>query len=137
MIVAVDFDGTIAEHEYPEIGKPVPGAFKWMKKWQDAGAQLILWTMRSDGESQGPVLTDAVNFCRKNGIEFFGVNGNPQQSEWTQSPKAYANVYVDDAAYGCPLRKSGKMGAREMVDWDVVGPAVLKMLTPESEEDSK
>ncbi len=50
MKVAIDFDGTIVEHKFPEVGKPVPGAIEWMKKWQDAGAQLILWTMRSDGQ---------------------------------------------------------------------------------------
>nr|WP_082839948.1 hypothetical protein [Gemmata sp. SH-PL17]AMV25538.1 hypothetical protein VT84_14160 [Gemmata sp. SH-PL17] len=136
MIIAIDFDGTIAEHEFPDIGAPVPGAFEWMKRWQDAGAKLILWTMRSDGRSadgsreNGPVLTEAVEFCRRNGVEFYGVNGNPGQASWTQSPKAYAHVYVDDAAFGCPLRESRKAGNRPMVDWSVVGPAIHAMLRP-------
>ncbi len=131
MIVAVDFDGTIAEHEFPDIGEPVPGAFEWMKKWQAAGAKLVLWTMRSDGRTadgskeNGPVLTDAVEFCRRNGVEFWAVNGNPEQKSWTQSPKVYAHLYVDDAAVGCPLRESRKMGNRPMVDWSAVGPAVM------------
>ncbi len=134
MIICVDFDGTIAEHEFPDIGAPVPGAFEWMKKWQDAGAKLVLWTMRSDGRTadgskeNGPVLTDAVEFCRRNGVEFWGVNRNPQQGGWTQSPKAYANLYVDDAAFGCPLQESRKSSNRPMVDWSVVGPAVLAMI---------
>ena len=134
MVICVDFDGTIAEHEFPDIGAPVPGAFEWMKKWQEAGAKLVLWTMRSDGrvddgsKENGPVLTDAVEFCRKNGVEFWGVNRNPEQGGWTQSPKAYGNLYVDDAAFGCPLRQSRKMGNRPMVDWSVVGPAVLAMI---------
>ena len=134
MVICVDFDGTIAEHEFPDIGAPVPGAFEWMKKWQEAGAKLVLWTMRSDGRTadgskeNGPVLTDAVEFCRKNGVEFWGVNRNPEQGGWTQSPKAYGNLYVDDAAFGCPLRQSRKMGNRPMVDWSVVGPAVLAMI---------
>lgn len=134
MIVAIDFDGTIAEHEFPEIGDPVPGAFEWMRAWQDAGAKLILWTVRSDGRSadgsreNGPVLTEAVEFCRKHGIEFFAVNQNPGQASWTQSPKCYAHVYVDDAAIGCPLVESRKAGNRPMVDWSVVGPAVMEMI---------
>lgn len=133
MIIAIDFDGTIAEHEFPDIGAPVPGAFEWMRRWQEAGAKLLLWTMRSDGRTgtgreNGPVLTQAVEFCRANGIEFWGVNGNPSQGSWTSSPKAYANLYVDDAAYGCPLRESRKSGNRPMVDWDAVGPAVLEMI---------
>jgi hypothetical protein len=133
MIIAIDFDGTIVAHEFPEIGAPNPGAFRWMKEWQAAGATLILWTMRSDGRSgegreNGPVLTEAVEFCRQNGIEFNAVNANPSQASWTSSPKCYAHLYVDDAALGCPLRENPKMGGRPMVDWDVAGPAVLAML---------
>ncbi len=133
MIIGIDFDGTIAEHEFPDIGAPVPGAFEWMKRWQEAGAKLILWTMRSDGRTgtgkeNGPVLTDAVEFCRANGVEFWGVNENPTQKAWTCSPKQYAHVYVDDAAFGCPLRPSAKSGSRPMVDWSVVGPAVLALI---------
>lgn len=133
MIIAVDFDGTIVAHEFPDIGAESPGAFRWLKEWQAAGAKLILWTMRSDGRTgtgkeNGPVLTDAVEFCRKHGVEFFAVNSNPQQASWTQSPKVYAHVYVDDAAYGCPLRPNPKMGGRLMVDWDIVGPAVLALI---------
>lgn len=133
MIVAVDFDGTIAEHEFPDIGAPVPGAFRWMKEWQAAGARLILWTMRSDGRTgegreNGPVLTEAIEFCRTNGVEFWAANHNPEQAAWTGSPKVYAHVYVDDAAAGCPLRESRKAGNRPMVDWDVIGPHVLALI---------
>lgn len=128
LIIAVDFDGTIAEHRFPDIGNEVPGAFKWMKKWKEAGAKLILWTMRSDSQACGDVLSDAVAFCRQNGVEFFGENENPDQSSWTESPKAYAHVYVDDAAFGCPLIHSNEFEARPMVDWDIVGPAVMELI---------
>lgn len=128
MICAIDFDGTIVAHEFPDIGAESPGAFRWLKEWQAAGAKLILWTMRSDGHRGGPLLSEAVAFCRKHGIEFHGINSNPQQCEWTSSPKIYAKVYVDDAAFGCPLRPNPKMGGRPMVDWDVVGPAVLALI---------
>jgi hypothetical protein len=130
MLIAVDFDGTIVDHCFPDIGAPCPGAFDWLKRWQAAGAKLILWTMRSDGRTgtgkeNGPVLTEAVEFCRRNGVEFFAVNENPQQASWTQSPKVYAHVYVDDAAHGCPLKENPRAGGRPMVDWSAVGPAVL------------
>lgn len=133
MIIAVDFDGTIVSHEFPDIGDPAPGAFEWLRKWQQAGAKLILWTMRSDGRTgegkeNGPVLTEAVEFCRQNGVEFWGVNSNPEQSSWTQSPKCYAHLYVDDAAFGCSLRENPKEGGRPIVDWSVVGPRVLEMI---------
>lgn len=128
MIIAVDFDGTIVEHEYPEVGAPVPGSIEWMKKFVEAGARLILWTMRHDSASAGPVLTHAVEYCRSQGVEFWGVNYNPTQHTWSCSFKAYANIYIDDAAACCPLRDSPRMGGRPMVDWDVVGPAVLERI---------
>lgn len=117
MIIAVDFDGTIVEHEYPAIGPDVPGAFDWLTQFQNAGARLILWTMRSED-----TLRDAVLHCKARGIHFWGVNGNPEQN-WSTSPKAYAQVYIDDAAAGCPLvRPSGR---RPYVDWAAIGPLVL------------
>ena len=130
LIVAVDFDGTIVDHRYPDIGEPVPDAFRWLKRWQHAGARLILWTMRSDNEHHGPTLTQAVEFCRSQGVEFWGVNANGQQSEWTSSPKCYAHIYVDDAAFGCPLRENPRADGRPFVDWAVVGPAVEAKLMP-------
>ncbi len=128
MIIAVDFDGTIVDHQFPSIGEPVPGAFRWLKSFQSHGAKLVLWTMRSNGQQYGPVLDEATAFCRANGIEFFGVNANPEQLSWTMSPKAYAHVYIDDAAAGCPLRENPRLGGKPFVDWDKVGPMVLAML---------
>ena len=131
--VGIDFDGTLVEHEFPDIGKPVPFAFDWLKMFQKAGARLILWTMRSDGRSgegkeNGPVLSEAAEFCRKNGVEFWGVNVNPTQRSWTSSPKAYCHVFVDDANACCPLIPSSKPGGRPMVDWSTVGPAVYQQI---------
>lgn len=128
MIIAVDFDGTIADHRYPDIGVAVPGAFDWLKRYREAGATLILLTMRHDGERQGPTLKEAVEFCRTNGVEFDHVNCNPKQKTWTDSPKCYAQVYIDDAAACCPLRENPRAGGRPYVDWDVVGPAVMKLI---------
>lgn len=126
MYIAVDFDGTIVTHKYPDIGQDI-GAFPWLKKFRDAGARLILWTMRNDSKESGPVLSDAVRFCLDQGIEFFGINHNPSQLSWTDSPKAYAHIYIDDMAFGCPLVTP--VTGRAYVDWSVVGPAVLRLLT--------
>lgn len=144
MYVCVDFDGTIVEHEFPEIGRPVPGAIDWMKAWAAAGAKLILWTMRSDclkamwddewGKYEGAdadYLRAAEEYCRNEGVEFYAVNRNPSQGCWTSSPKAYAHIYVDDAALGCPLKESARMGGRPYVDWEVVGPAVMNRILEE------
>ena len=92
MYICIDFDGTIVDHRFPEIGPPAPGALEWMAKFQAAGARLILFTMRSDGGKNPHVLTQAVNYLQENGITLYGVNKNPTQVHWTKSPKAYAQI---------------------------------------------
>lgn len=124
-VVAVGFDGTIVDHKFPDIGFAVPGAFEWMKKFQEAGAKLILWTMRDDGGNIADVLTNAIDFCLDNGIEFYGHNKNPDQL-WSRSPKCYAHIYIDDAAAGCPLVQN-PLG-RPYVDWEVIGPKVYEKI---------
>ncbi|NIT14170.1 MAG: hypothetical protein GTN99_08030 [Candidatus Dadabacteria bacterium] len=121
LIIAVDFDGTLVHHEYPDIGAEVPEAIACCKYLQDKGAELILWTMRSDH-----TLKEALRWCHDRGLYFYGVNVNPDQS-WTRSPKAYAHYYIDDAACGCPLLYHP--GKRPVVDW----PAVLQMITVKEE----
>ena len=100
MFVAVDFDGTMVKHRFPEIGPPVPYAIKWLKIFQAVGIDLILLTMRSDGQTAGNVLTDAINYCKENEVYFKYCNENPEQLKWTNSNKVYANYYIDDAAIG-------------------------------------
>ncbi len=110
MIIAIDFDGTIVEHEYPKIGRPVKWADETILELIKKGHKIILYTMRG-----GKYLDEAVNYCKDLGIEFYGVNHNPDQDSWTTSPKAYANFYIDDAAIGCPLIHS--LYKRPYVDW--------------------
>jgi len=118
MYICVDFDGTIVAHEFPDIGEPVPGAIEAMKKWNELGAKLILFTMRS-----GPYLEKAINYLSNQGVEFYGINHNPDQSSWSQSPKAYGHIYVDDAAFGCPLTEEYGF-ERPCVDWQKVEPTI-------------
>ncbi len=130
MYICVDFDGTIVDHRFPEVGPPVPGAVDWMLKWQSAGAKLILFTMRSDDGRMGDVLSLAVEYLKQNGIELYGVNVNPTQDRWTSSPKAYGQLYIDDAAFGCPLIQPEDF-QRPCVNWEIVGPGVLEKILEE------
>ena len=97
MIIAVDFDGTIVEHEYPKIGKPKLFAFQTLKQLQKQGHNLILWTYRS-----GKMLDEAVEFCRENGIEFYAVNKSYPQEKYDESisRKISADVFIDDRNVG-------------------------------------
>lgn len=64
----------------------------------------------------GKYLDEAVKYLEDKDIILFGINENPDQKEWTESPKVYADCYVDDAAIGCPLLKVEGF-RRECVDW--------------------
>jgi len=97
MIIAIDFDGTIVEHEYPRIGKTKLFAFETLKELQKQKHTLILWTYRA-----GKELEEAIDFCKKNGVEFYAVNRNyPEEKyEETISRKINADVYIDDRNLG-------------------------------------
>ncbi len=110
--ICVDFDGTPVTHEYPKVGRDV-GAVPVLKRLVDAGHKLILFTMRS-----GKELKDAENWFKEKGIPLYGVNVNPTQKSWTSSPKAYGQLYIDDAALGIPLIINGV--DRPYVDWPKV-----------------
>lgn len=121
--LAIDFDGTLAEHDFPDIGPEAKDAFKYLKLFKEKGAKLILWTMRSDSHgSKG--LSEAVAFCKERGIEFDSINKGIGDRYWTTSNKAYCHIYIDDAAFGIPMTKEGPY----TVDWSIVGPAVLEMI---------
>lgn len=114
LVIAVDFDGTCVTHSYPYVGKDI-GAVPVLKELVDHGHQLILWTMRS-----GKQLEDAVKWFSDNEIPLFGVQRNPTQDSWTDSPKAYAQIYIDDAALGCPLSWNPEISDRPFVKWETV-----------------
>ena len=97
MYIAVDFDGTCVTHEYPKVGKDI-GAVPVLKKLTNSGHQLILHTMRCNKE-----LEEAVEWFNKNDIPLYGINENPSQKRWTESPKIFAHLYIDDAALGIPM----------------------------------
>ena len=108
--IAVDFDGTVVSHAYPEVGDDA-GAVPVLKELVANGCKLILYTMR-----HGKLLDDAVNWFKKNDIPLWAVNENPDQQRWTSSPKVFANLYIDDSALGCPICfPDGEV--RPVADW--------------------
>ena len=130
MEICIDFDGTCVTHEFPKVGKDI-GALPVLNKIANAGHNLILFTMRSDIEEvtsndygihkqAGNYLTDAVNWFKENNIKLYGINTNPSQTSWTKSPKAYGQLYIDDAALGCPLIYNPEISDRPFVDWTKV-----------------
>jgi len=111
-IFAVDFDGTCVTAEFPKVGKNI-GAQYVLKQLVDNGNKIILYTMRGkatyDWEHKplpGDVLQDAIDWFSAHNIPLWGVNVNPQQEEdkWTDSPKPFANVIIDDYNVCAPTR---------------------------------
>lgn len=98
LLIAIDFDGTIVEDAYPDIGKPMMFAFQTMKKMQEDGHRLILWTYR-----HGKRLHEAVEFCKLNGIDFYAVNCSyPEEADFdgSVSRKIHADLFIDDRNFG-------------------------------------
>lgn len=95
--IAVDFDGTIVENQYPAIGRERPFALRTLRALQDKGFLLILWTCRT-----GADLEAAVGFCRKGGVEFYAVNENydGELGDGDSPRKIDADIYIDDRNFG-------------------------------------
>jgi len=96
MVIAVDFDGTIVEHEYPRIGAPIPFAIETLLKLQEDRHVLILWTVRD-----GKLLQEAVDYCAKKGLVFYAANKNyPEEDSSKASRKLTADLFIDDRNVG-------------------------------------
>jgi hypothetical protein len=112
MKIAVDFDGTIVEHRYPQIGEEKLFAFETLKQLQKLGHHLILWTFR-----HGKELDEAVEYCKKKGIEFYAVNKSYPEEVFepeSNSRKIDADLFIDDRNVG------GFPGWSEI--WQILNP---------------
>lgn len=113
MRIAVDFDGTIVQHAYPLIGKEIPFAIETLKRLQAEDHHLlILWTVRT-----GKALDEAVEFCRKKGLEFYAINQNDPEEQTLGTKKVIADVYIDDRNLG------------GLPDWGVIYKIIKERLT--------
>ena len=90
MIIAVDFDGTIVEHEFPEIGPLKEGAAKALRAIKKAGHRIVIWTCRK-GKEEGQLRT----FLLEKNIPFDTIN-TPIPGFDIDTRKIYADVYIDD-----------------------------------------
>ena len=98
MIIAVDFDGTLVEHRYPDIGKTIVKTLSLVRQAQSAGHKIILYTCRG-----GEDLLEAITWCKDRGIELAAVNEDVPEvkdSEFgkSKSSKPFADIYLDDRA---------------------------------------
>lgn len=95
-IIAVDFDGTLCENDWPGIGTPRYEVIDMLIKARKHGDRIILWTCR-----EGQLLQNAITWCGEHGLTFDAVNSNlPERIEMfgNDSRKISADVYLDDRA---------------------------------------
>lgn len=113
-VYAIDFDGTICEAKFPEIGKPNQKMINYVTELKQQGNYLILYTMR-----EGKLLDDALEFCKKHGITFDAVNDNLEwhKEYYGNNPrKVYADYYVDDHSLLVPFIKEAKIKIHNALD---------------------
>ena len=100
MTIAVDFDGTIVEHEYPKIGQERPFATDTPKMLIKDRHKLILWTVR-----EGKLLDEAVEWCRQRGVEFYAINRDYPEEKPEDNPHSTRklnsiDIWIDDRNVG-------------------------------------
>ena len=79
-VIAVDFDSTIAFDSWPRITKDTKvnsAVVNWIRKRQQMGDKVILWTCRENfGGARFPdyeYKNDAMRFCTRNRLFFHNV----------------------------------------------------------------
>jgi hypothetical protein len=96
-IIACDFDGTLCEDRWPDIGEPNHEVINYLRMKKLEGVRLILWTCRADGD-----LEKAVDWCKEQGLQFDAVNANLPEviAEFgNDTRKIFAHIYIDDKAH--------------------------------------
>lgn len=96
--IAVDFDGTVVEDAYPEIGKQKPFALETLKKLSKMH-KIILWTCRT-----GELLDNAVKYLEDAGVNIHAVNADSPDEAKQPLPddrkffmrKIDADLFIDD-----------------------------------------
>lgn len=119
MVIAVDFDGTIVEHRYPEIGEEIPFAIDTLKMLIADRHKVILYTMRN-----GKLLDEAVKWCSDRGVEFYAINSDVPNDfvsdrDKNFSSKVNADYFIDDRNIG------------GLPDWTTIYKIITRGLTYE------
>lgn len=103
-IIAIDFDGTIVEHEFPKIGPLRKNAKEVINRLYEEGFRIVIWTCRTsqdyfDGQHQ-PTIWHVKEFLDKEGIPYEAINHNVPGLDFEPYPKIYAHIYIDDRQLG-------------------------------------
>lgn len=123
--IAVDFDNTLVNDLFPEVGLTINDAVETLKELTKKGHKIILYTIRS-----GKYLEDAVNWCKKKGIELYGVNENPDFLDDDKARKIFFDLVIDDKSIGCPVMAfwdAPRNRIQRVVDWALLREELKKL----------
>ena len=120
MKIYLDFDGTVVEHYFPEIGAENPHAIKVIARLQAAGHEIVLNTYRADIDVQH--VHEALEFIHsfeeiQQPIEKFLPEKLEPRSFDLDIAKESNQLYLDDIATGIPMRRNIVLEYGMMVDW--------------------
>jgi hypothetical protein len=120
MKIYLDFDGTVVEHYFPEIGAENPHAIQVIARLQAVGHDIVLNTYRADIDQKH--VQEALDF-----IHSLDVLAHPIEKFITKKlePRAFDlkvakesnQLYIDDIAEGIPMRRNIVLEHGMMVDW--------------------
>lgn len=127
MNIYLDFDGTVVEHEYPEIGQLNPNALEVIKKLQDAGHTIILNTMRV--EFDDGTMEAAIEYINLNeqvaGIVITELTDRKIHPRRWDLDKVENDIYIDDMAPDIPMTRTVRRTGL-MVDWLAVESQLIE-----------
>lgn len=118
VVLAIDFDGTIAVQDYPRIGILIEEAKEVINSLYDSGEYIIIiWSCRDEKEE-----LEMIKFLNENDIRYHYINENCEEfiqlrkSYNMEVPKRkiYYDILVDDRAL---LSQSVKKDFPPYMDW--------------------
>jgi hydroxymethylpyrimidine pyrophosphatase-like HAD family hydrolase len=89
--VAFDFDGTLCENKFPEIGEPKKDIIKLLEIFHENDWDIIIWTCRSNEYQEA-----MKKWLDAKEIPYDFINENPNTYFKNESRKIYADIYIDD-----------------------------------------
>lgn len=99
MIISIDFDGTIVENAYPEIGEPKTGVKSALRYLKSKGHTIIINSCRA-----GIYADNMIKWLRRHDFAFDFVNENdPKRTSQYggDTRKISADIYIDDKNIFC------------------------------------
>ena len=120
LTIYLDFDGTVVEHAYPEIGVLNPRSFALIRKLQNAGHRIILNTYRADlADGSLQAAQDFLNDINNELLpitECTELKIQPPAWNWEKTIEE-GILYIDDVCDGTPMIRNIALPFGMMVDW--------------------